>query len=700
MVKNVISKRPQVIRTAADLRIEIERHSPQIKAIAIDIFNTVLERDTVTIEDYHKMLARRIVRTLMDRFDIDRTVEDIIELFKIIENNSEPSAINAQPFSPYRFTGFAETLANDLIKNDQIRITALTERISAHLLAVETETFFARLDIARILEWLNYQNIRVIAISDMPFDPAHLQNIFKRQGSAVHFDHVYVYPPHNSVNQSQQFFTALLQQQELHPHELFYIRSARPSNARVPATMSIPTVIYEDIAYSRQTQTIRIYRHLAQKNAYWRGRHLMQLIRPAAARSFHFNYGYEILGPIYATFILGVIEVVKQHHIKRVFFLAREGELFMKLFNELCPDFFEPDQIPSAHYLYVSRQSTASAAAHRGLSHEVAITPLFNPKQQGWHSIFQAFNLPPDAFTSVCRNHGYPEIRQPIADWESVQFREMLDDGDFQTTVRQHAEKNWRLLQQYLIQQQFFTEKKIAIVDIGWNGTSQKFLQEAFGQDENYPHVMGLYFGFIGGRKYQFDSKKNTLLGILCDERNKTRPGDIFSRFEEIFEEGARALHPTTIGYQFDQQSDTIIPIFKPPSGDTGNIESTNNHRIAEIQAGVLDFTSEFARAIDLTGYRLDDIKPFILTLAERAVAFPTAEECSQLMQLEHSEDFGTENTMNFQHEKFNNRSVLLKPRNFIRTLKNANWKYGTVASLSFPGFNTILRLYDLFKSK
>lgn len=693
-------KNLQVIRTAADLCSEIERHIPRIKAVSIDIFNTVLERDAVTIEDRQKMLARRIVRTMSDRFGIACTVQNLQQLIKTIENALRNNPANTPGDTPYRFADFAEALAGALIKNNAADSTALTGRIIAHLRAVETEVLLVKTGTASILEWLTHQNLRIIAISDRVIDPAHFQSFLEDKGLIAHAGRIYVYPECNAAIPRKQFFESLLQQEGLHPHEVIHIDSDQRFNQRPLTELGITTILFDDAADNRQTQTAHWYHQLAQKNAFWRGRHLLQLIRPAAARSFHYNYGYEILGPIYATFILGVIEAVKKHHIKQVFFLAREGELFMKLFNMLCPDCFEPDQIPSAHYLFVSRRSTASAAAHRGLSHEIAITPLFNPKQQGWYSIFQAFDLPPEAFSAICRNHGYPEIRQPIADWESVQFREMLNDPDFQKIAQQHAGKNWHLLHRYLEQQHFFTEKQVAIVDIGWNGTTQKFLQEAFGQDENYPHVMGLYFGFIGGRKYQFDSKKNTLLGILCDERNKTRPGDIFSRFEEIFEEGARALHPTTIGYQFDQQNDRIVPIFKPLSGDTKNTESFTNQYINEIQTGVLDFTSEFARAIDLTGYRLNDIKPFILTLAERAVAFPTTEECNQLMQLNHSEDFGTENTMNFQQEKLHGWNALLKPGNLYRMLKSANWKYGTVSSLGIPGLNSVLRLFDLLKSR
>lgn len=218
--------------------------------------------------------------------------------------------------------------------------------------AVETEVLLVKTSTASILEWLTHQNLRVIAISDRDIDPAHFQSFLEDKGLIAHAGRIYVYPECNAAIPRKQFFESLLQQEGLHPHEVIHIDSDQRFNQRPLTELGITTVLFDDAADNRQMQTAHWYHQLAQKNAFWRGRHLLQLIRPAAARSFHYNYGYEILGPIYATFILGVIEAVKKHHIKQVFFLAREGELFMKLFNMLCPDCFEPDQIPSAHYLF------------------------------------------------------------------------------------------------------------------------------------------------------------------------------------------------------------------------------------------------------------------------------------------------------------------------------------------------------------
>jgi len=690
------SQQHPIIESTADLRVKLEHSSSPAKVIAFDIFGTVLERDADTPEALKKIVAGRIVRTLSESFGIGSTIEHVLGSLDEIEKDPQLR----QSDSAVRYHEMAQALAIRLTNSDSALVASLTTRIIEHTRAVEAKALLIKPDMAALLEWLQQHNKRIVAISDRPLDPARLHDLFGQNGFAVHFDSLYVLPESDTDEQRQSFFARILQQEGLQPHELLHISDYHHPARRPPAAMGIATIRLEDTASIRRRHTLRVYRHLAQKNPFWRGRHLLQLIRPAEAQGFHFNYGYEILGPIYAAFILGVIEEVKKDKIRQVFFLAREGELFMKLFELLRSDFFAPEQIPATHYLYVSRRSTAAAAAYCGLSHEIAIAPLFNPKQQGLLSICQAFGLPPEALSTVFQKHGYHTIEHPIADWESDQFHGMLNDPEFQHAIQRCTGENWHLLHRYLQQEHFFSDDKIAIVDIGWNGTTQKFMQEAFGQEKNYPHVLGLYFGFIGGRQYRFDTQKNTLRGILCDERHKARPGDIFSRFEEIFEEGARALHPTTIGYRIAGQSGRIAPVFKPQSDHDRQAELSVNAHIADFHAGILAFAAEFARAIVLTGYGLSDIKPFILTLAERAVAFPASAESRHLLQLEHSEDFGLANVMNFHQEKLNTAGALLKPWNLLKTLKTANWKYGAAAASGIPGLNAAIRLYDLVKLK
>ncbi len=694
-------KRSNTIKDSAQrvsaLHAKLITHLPHTKVVSFDIFDTVLERDIDPPDEVKLIVARKLCRTLSDDYNLQYTVDELMRIRNEIEYALRRQCLDNGRDFECKFSDLAARLARHLCAE---HAEQLTERIINHELETESEVLSVKKDMAVILSWLNNQNIRVIAISDMYLDQSHLHHIFAQKGLTAHFDHIYVSSESGIGKHSGRLFEYVLTQEGLQPSELLHIGDNRHSDYRSPARMGIHCIHFNDKSSIRRLQTLRAYNRLATKNPYWRGRYLLQIIRPAKSQGFYYDYGYSILGPIYATFILGTIEAIKKNNITHVYFLAREGELFMKLFRLILPDFFEPHQIPETDYLYVSRRSTSPAAAHSGLTYEAAIVPLFNPKQRGWYSICNAFGLPADQFIDIAKKHGYSNIEQPIYDWKSGQFKTMLNDPEFQHRVKQHTHDNHNLLYRYLDQHGFFAQKKVAVVDIGWNGSIQKFLEDAFGNHNNYPHVFGLYMGFIGGIQHCHNHDKNTIVGVLCDERGKPRPQDVFSRFEEIFEEGARALHPTTIGYRKSDDNSQIEPVFQTDAGQDRAAELRANTHIEQFQAGIIDFTSEFARAIDLTGYGFDDIKPFILTLAERAIVFPTPEEIDKLMQLGHAEDFGTGNVMDFRDEKIDSWLALLRPRRLFRTLAMANWKYGTARSLGIPGFNMIIRFYDLMKSK
>ncbi|MCP5274474.1 MAG: HAD hydrolase-like protein [Burkholderiales bacterium] len=700
--QGVFAKKPHAIKDTANnvssLHAKLAKHLSQTKVVSFDIFDTILERDIDPPDEVKQIVARKLCRTLLDEYDVQYTVEKLLQLRKEIEHMLRKDGLTNGKDFECKFSDIAQHLAARL-SSDKANI--LAKRIIDHELETENEVLYVKRDMSIILAWLNDKGTRVIAISDMYLDHDHLHEIFTRKGLTTHIDQIYVSSESGICKHSGRLFEHVLQQEELKPHELLHIGDNHHSDYRSPAKMGIHTIHFNDKTSNRRRQTLRTYRHLAAKNAYWRGRYLLQIIRPAESQGFYYDYGYSILGPIYATFILGIIEAIKKNNIQHVYFLAREGELFLKLFRLILPDFFEPDQIPKTDYLYVSRRSISPASAHKGLTYEAAIAPLFNPKHQGLYSICRAYGLPPEQFNGIAEKYGYTDINEPICDWKSSRFKEMIQDTDFQHTVQQHTREHHDLLYRYLDQHGFFGQEKVAVVDIGWNGSIQKFLEDAFGDLENYPHVFGLYLGFIGGIQHRrHDDDKNTIVGILCDERGKPRPEDVFSRFEEIFEEGARALHPTTIGYQKAMNSDKIEPVFKADSSQDRAVELRANAHIVQFQEGIIDFASEFTRAIDLTGYSFEDIKPFTLTIAERAIVFPTAEEIEKLMQLGHAEDFGSSNIMDFRHEKLDGWLTLFRPRRLIKKLATANWKYGTARSLGIPGLNMIIRFYDLMKSK
>ncbi len=271
--------------------------------------------------------------TLLDDYDIHSTAAHVLTLRNEIESNLRLKGLDAGRDYECKFSDIAKELASRLAKENITLIAPLTARIIAHELEVETEVLFVKRDITALLAWLNSRGIRVIAVSDMYLDQTHLHSIFENKGLFVHFDRIYVSSEPGVGKHSGRLFEHVLQQENLQSAQLLHIGDNHHSDYRSPAKMGIHTIHFDDKASIWRRQTLRTYCHLARKNSYWRGRHLLQMVRPVVSQGFHYNYGYEILGPIYAAFILGVIEEIKRNNIKKVYFLAREGELFMKLFR-------------------------------------------------------------------------------------------------------------------------------------------------------------------------------------------------------------------------------------------------------------------------------------------------------------------------------------------------------------------------------
>ena len=165
-------------------------------------------------------------------------------------------------------------------------------------------------------------------------------------------------------------------------------------------------------------------------------------------------------------------------------------------------------------------------------------------------------------------------------------------------------------------------------MDIGWNGTVQKFLKQAFGQRADFPLLHGYYFAFVP-KMYADFGDDNVCEGIVHDSRRGNACERIPAEFEEIFEQGARAQEATTIGYH---DCDGIIePVLKPDSAPDRMAELRCNPSVARMQEGILSHWQHFQAVQKLTGYTSQQLLPYVHGLLERAVVYPTHEETREL---------------------------------------------------------------------
>jgi hypothetical protein len=264
-------------------------------------------------------------------------------------------------------------------------------------------------------------------------------------------------------------------------------------------------------------------------------------------------------------------------------------------------------------------------------------------------------------------------------DWRDTRLLAFLADERVQSRIRLIGQDARDRLRRYFEQHGFFASERVALVDIGWNGTIQKFLRDSFGNRPDYPDVHGWYFAFVAAMHGDF-GMGDRIEGLIQDVRR----GDPYERapmdFEEIFEQGARSGEGTTLGYV--DAGGRVIPVLKDDAASDRQGEIACNPLIARFQAGVLDHLTHFHAAWRLTGYTLDDIKPYVLALLERAVVYPTREEVAEISRLVHTEDFGHDHTLDIAAASIG-YSDLLRPRRLYQKLQPQTWKFAAFASFA-----------------
>jgi hypothetical protein len=183
----------------------------------------------------------------------------------------------------------------------------------------------------------------------------------------------------------------------------------------------------------------------------------------------------------------------------------------------------------------------------------------------------------------------------------------------------------------------FFDHKQVALVDIGWLGTIQRFLYESVCHREDCPRVYGYLLGATRGIPYP-ESPENNLEGVIYDRHRFDVAGSTILYARDLFEEACRAPHPTLNGYTL--KDDGYELEFRRTDDEIGTAELEQDEYFKPLQQGVLDAASRYGAASSLLGYSLYDYKPWFNYLMISKLAFPRTGEIASIRHKHHLDDF------------------------------------------------------------
>ena len=412
-----------------------------------------------------------------------------------------------------------------------------------------------------------------------------------------------------------------------------------------------------------------------------------------------YAYGYEFLGMSYTAYIHRAIEKIQQYGIDHVVFVAREGYLFKKIYDILV------HTVPTAitaevttTYAYLSRMSTFLASAPQLTTREIVISN-YRATPGGLGSVLQYIGLPREAFASLASAHGLNLDQHITNHWNDPALLSFLNDSSVQSLVRHYHQQSYDKLRQYLEQCHFFgNNRKVALIDIGWDGTIQDNLVRAFNHLPTFPLLHGLYFGRREVKAF-FKFSGSFSNGLIFDTREPSMHEKSLSSCVELFEKGAGAPHASTIGYEHSE-SGIVRPVFKSAQSSSRQEEIVGNPAVAVMQQGILDFAHRYTKQLKAQSFSSDSVMPFTRGLITRHMAFPTSEEARQISyQLgQHAEDMGAEDTKSLvmKSERFWDALKSGKLKSAKQLLKFSTWKSASLKLTGIPGvhFFYTLRRY------
>lgn len=622
--------------------------SDEFDAVSLDIFDTVLIR-RVHNPDLLKLPVARFIAARAASAGGRWTAKKILRLRNGAESIRRRRNGQTYPDAEASYPDFmTDALARIFPEYSSAAIQDLLREVTDYELALESRMLVPRAAIRDFMARMHQQGKRIILVSDMYLPATHIKRLIAAAGLEAFVDGVVSSADTCHTKASGAAWPLIRERFQLDPARWLHIGDNPISDGLRPMEYGLRAAVLRDPAEMARKAVIGRYWEIARRRPFWRGRLVQQLTLPLEAENALcdplYVAGHNFFAPFFCAFIQHIAEQCQARKLKRIYFFAREGELLLQIWNKMAPTLFSAGQAPSAHYLYVSRAALAGpSCAERGLDPENAAIAFLPATSRDIRDLCRVFALDLEPLVPHLRRHGLrteDALSRHHAGWNLAtdgKFKRLLDDPDFQDEIKRQTRDAAEALQRYLAGEHFFDQPDVAVVDIGWLGTIQRFLFQAVAHRHDRPRLHGFVFALAGHFPFPA-SADNRIEGYVFDRTAFDFAGSLIMTARDLFEEVARAAHPGLLGYRLKGDGFTLE--FRQQDDAYARNESAQSAYYAPLRAGILDAAGRYASAMHLLDYAARDMKPWLNSLLVSRLAFPHAHEVKLLRHIHHMDDF------------------------------------------------------------
>ena len=286
----------------------------------------------------------------------------------------------------------------------------------------------------------------------------------------------------------------------------------------------------------------------------------------------YYKFGYNTFGPFLYGFVSWLNAEFNKEQIKKVFFFARDGFMMKKAFDMLNQN----NQL-STRYVYFSRASLRTGLLYKCKNYKEALRYLTWARYIPVEEILKYFGFDDEEIEEVASKYSL-KANDDIS-YDDISSNHQLENiyNDYKELLDSRSEEIFHNVVLYLKENQ--VEGKCAIVDIGWHGNMQWYLEELLSACEIRANIHGYYVGISA-----IDAIKEKTNGFLYNNINQRfRKSTLcfFGGYEKLFQ----SLEGSTKGYKTVENH--IEPILQTYEYE---LDDRLKSFIKSWQKGALDF--------------------------------------------------------------------------------------------------------------
>lgn len=557
--------------------------------ISFDIFDTTIIRICNSPTDVFEIVAKEAMK-----YGINNFVEVRSEAQKLAEKEN---GISTRLYNIY---GKIKQISG--LSDEQINVLQKLEIQTESRMCMPNEVTVS------LINDLKEKGKKVIFISDMYLDSKMIQDIFSLNDMQIVYDGLFVSCEVGRSKSKGDLFN--------------YVKEQFPGRKIVHVGDYWRSDVYNALLKGK---VAAVYYPLNGKG---NGKYELFVKNSLPGKAnYIYKWAYSEFAPVLWNFCEWIYAKAKEKEIAELLFLTREGAFIKQLF-----DIFNNDESMSAHIFYASRRSLLCASSDINWGW---ITQTFGSASVGF--LLNAFHLDSSKYTQEV-------LSEKIENWKGI--------DEIKADMEKYSTFQRKILLDY-IEGLIGLANKIGLIDVGWKGSSQYFLETIFIKENRKVNISGFYFGEFYDKRHENLDKT----GYLCSTSDVVYKEAVLNA-GFIFENVLSPEFGSTKEYGVCEGK--IRPIME-------KVNEENGEGIKIAQRAIIDY---FKKYRNISKFCQHPSKDKTITMLFKSLGNPSykmAEELGNISYIDFGKICYVAKPRSFFH-------YIMRPRDFTYDFKHCGW--------------------------